>query len=434
MEIKLSLHRKQREIYDHAARFKVLCAGRRFGKSRLAIWKAVFKSLDFPGTIDPLSPETVLLTEPTLVMAKQILWRPLIDLCEKTDLKKLVKDINRSEHRIDFISNKPPIVVAGTNDGNGDGLRGKRLWYYGGDEFQDTTPGVFDTVIRPALSDTKGSTAMLSFTPKGTLNHTYELFQRCHKDSRYASFLRSSLDNPFVDKAEIETARLTLPPRIFRQEFEASFETFASQVYQELSEANKCSVASVPERFDLVVSGVDFGDRHPAITVLGQRLGVWYFLEAWSPKGERPIPQPVFDSEAVRLVAKYNVQYVYCDPSRPSAILALRALGEQYRLQGLTRAIAGFNRISEGNLQVASLIYTGRLQFPIRSRADEPGTSNEVYYGADAYPLFEAYSYKTDKGGNATEEIAPGQFDHCVDSTRYALAVPDGLPSDTKGG
>ena len=47
-DINVSLHDAQMEIFKSEARFKVISAGRRFGKSRLAAWVLLIKALKPP--------------------------------------------------------------------------------------------------------------------------------------------------------------------------------------------------------------------------------------------------------------------------------------------------------------------------------------------------------------------------------------------------
>ena len=44
-ELDVQLHPAQLEIFNSPARFKVVSAGRRFGKSRLAAWILIIKAL-----------------------------------------------------------------------------------------------------------------------------------------------------------------------------------------------------------------------------------------------------------------------------------------------------------------------------------------------------------------------------------------------------
>jgi hypothetical protein len=417
MDINLALHPGQHEVFCNPARIKIVTSGRRWGKSRLQQIKLLERSLSFPGRVDPQSPETVLAAMPTLTQAIGILWTPLVTLCEG-DLSPLIDRIDRTRHTIYPKYGKPPIRVVGANDRNGDGLRGSRILHFAGDEIQDFKPGVFDTVIRPAMADTAGSTALLTGTPKGKLNHLYELFQRGQGgDSSYASFNSpTSVNNTIAGLAEeIELARQTMPEKLFRQEFLATFEDYPGKILYSLSEANKCD--RVPDHLDYAVMGIDWGDVNPCFVVLGVSGGFWYFLEGWQGHWGTPVPQPTQDAEIIRLAQKYNVSATYCDPSRPSSILAVRAIGADLGLIGLQNCVAGVNRIEEGITTMHSLIYSKRLMFPRSVPYNvQPGTVTP----SKAYDLMGSYRRATLPDGRVSHLVAPGQDDHSTDAVRYA--------------
>jgi len=44
-DLNVKLHDKQREVFNSTARFKIVAAGRRFGKSRLAAWILLIEAL-----------------------------------------------------------------------------------------------------------------------------------------------------------------------------------------------------------------------------------------------------------------------------------------------------------------------------------------------------------------------------------------------------
>jgi hypothetical protein len=100
------------------------------------------------------------------------------------------------------------------------------------DEFAMQHPDVWNLVLRPTLSDHQGS-AMFIGTPDGTQNWSYDLYQRgmSGEDPQWKSFLYTTLDGGNVPEWEIEQARKDLDERSFRQEYLATFETYAGQIY-----------------------------------------------------------------------------------------------------------------------------------------------------------------------------------------------------------
>lgn len=72
--------------------------------------------------------------------------------------------------------------------------------------------------IRPTLADLKGDAWFLG-TPKGR-NFFHQLFARGqNSDPEWASWRMPTTANPFIDPAEVESARRDMPPGVFEQEF-----------------------------------------------------------------------------------------------------------------------------------------------------------------------------------------------------------------------
>src|SRR5580765_6905638 len=67
MELVVSLHPAQLEIFKSDARFKVVAAGRRFGKSRLAGWMLLMEALKSDD-------KDVFYVAPTFQQAKDVMW------------------------------------------------------------------------------------------------------------------------------------------------------------------------------------------------------------------------------------------------------------------------------------------------------------------------------------------------------------------------
>lgn len=417
-EYRVSYHPGQVPIVRSDARFKTVVAGRRFGKTVLGKNSVLKKTFSFPRELSLDSPEIVLVTMPTRVQASGIIWEPLVSMVEK--YFPGLAEINRTHYTIKF-PGKPTIKVAGANDKDGDGLRGNKIWYYWGDEQQDVKPGIFESIVRPAMADCPGSTALFTGTPKGKQNGLYLLFQKAETLPDWSSWQMPTSSNPHVPRAEIEEARLTMPERLFLQEMEASFVNFPGKIFYELDESNL--VDFLPESYDLTLLGVDFGDVHPCIVVLGLANKSWHVVEGWLPNTGLPVPQPVFDQNIIRLAGNYRPVQTFCDPSRPSQILGIRALGKEHNLEGLSKAIAGYNRIEEGINDLVSLIYQRKLLFA-RKQVDQgiPGYLSSY----DIYDLFNSYRRATDKLGNVLETVAEGQNDHPIDATRYGLARAKG--------
>jgi phage terminase large subunit-like protein len=218
--MKVSLHAKQAEIFYDTTRFKVVAAGRRFGKSYLAaitlfIEAAKTSKVRSDGVVVDLSLEEVYYVAPTFDQGKKILW-PL--------LKELGHELiaNKWENTGELLLiNGRRISIKGSD--RPDSLRGVGLSYVVMDEYAFMKEEVWELIISPALTRTEGG-ALFIGTPDGK-NHFYELYQRgLGEDPEWKSWHFASATNPFLPIREIEAARGRMATDRFKQEYEASFE------------------------------------------------------------------------------------------------------------------------------------------------------------------------------------------------------------------
>jgi len=208
----------QLEVAASPARFDVIGAGRRTGKTEYAAIKLITKRLE--STVGE-----VFYVAPTQGQARDIMWDKLLDLAGP-----LVKAVNKNNMEIE-IFNGTKIKLKGSD--RPDTMRGVKLYFAVLDEYADMKEDVWSVILRPALSDLQGE-AMFIGTPMGR-NHFYELYVKAQEDTTgtYKAWHYTTYDNPFVPKEEIEAAKAELPSWAFRQEYLASFEARGSQMFKE---------------------------------------------------------------------------------------------------------------------------------------------------------------------------------------------------------
>ena len=207
------------EIFTSPKRFKIASCGRRFGKSYLAAWVLIINALKSDS-------KDVFYVAPTFQQAKDILW---------SILKSIGKDVIKAAHENTAtltLINDRKIYLKGSD--RPDTLRGVGLAYVVMDEYASMKQEVWEMILRPTLADIKGG-ALFIGTPAGK-NHFYQLCLDAQKDEykkEWEAFQFNSTDNPFLDPLEIEAARNTMSTQAFRQEFEATFETFSGGIFKE---------------------------------------------------------------------------------------------------------------------------------------------------------------------------------------------------------
>lgn len=212
----LTLRYAQGQVFNSRKRFRVLVAGRRFGKSYLSCIELLRGAIERPG-------ETFFYAAPTYRMAKDIAWKVMKKLVPKA----WIKSKNETDLKIELV-NGSTIELKGTE--NAMALRGRSLAGVVLDEAAFMDRDVWFEVIRPALADKQGWALFIS-TPDGTASWFYDLW--CYADEGDDDWSRwqfTTIDGDNVPPEEIEAARGQLDARTFRQEFEASFENLSGLV------------------------------------------------------------------------------------------------------------------------------------------------------------------------------------------------------------
>jgi phage terminase large subunit-like protein len=209
----------QQDVFNDKTRFKVVAAGRRCGKSRLAATTLIIEALRCP----PGS--AVLYVSPTMGQSRQIIWDLLLDLGREVIAGSHVNNLDIT------MINGARIYVRGAD--RPDTLRGVSLTYAVLDEVADIKPEAWEQVIRASLSDKKGH-ALFIGTPKGR-NWFHDLWKQGQEDvdGDWKSWHFTTKDNPLIDPTEIESAKKTLSSFAFKQEYLASFSNAGSDIFKE---------------------------------------------------------------------------------------------------------------------------------------------------------------------------------------------------------
>ncbi len=208
----------QSDVYSDPTRFKVVAAGRRTGKSRLAAWLLILNALQ-------TDKGQVFYVAPTQGQARDIMWQTLMELGHP-----VISGSHINNLQIKLV-NGATISLKGAD--RPETMRGVSLKFLVMDEYADMKPDVWEQILRPALADQKGE-AMFIGTPMGR-NHFYELYKYAElgNDPTYKGWHFTSYDNPLLDSEEIDMAKKSMSSYAFRQEFMASFEARGSEMFKE---------------------------------------------------------------------------------------------------------------------------------------------------------------------------------------------------------
>lgn len=218
MELNVELLKWQQEVFNDPTRFKVIAAGRRCGKSRLAAWTLLLAALQS-------NKGHVFYVAPTLNQARDIMWGVLQELG-----RPVITHTHINNMQITLV-NGATISLKGSD--RPDTMRGVSLAYLVMDEYADMKPQVWEEVLRPALTDQKAP-AMFIGTPKGR-NHFYEMYNyaRLSEDIDYKAWHFTSYDNETLDPNEINNAKKSMSSQAFRQEYLSSFEASGEAIFKE---------------------------------------------------------------------------------------------------------------------------------------------------------------------------------------------------------
>ena len=254
------LTRPQTEVFDDPARFRMLAAGRRFGKTHLSLVQLIVWAAQKAGSLNWY-------LAPTYRAAKSIAWRQLKAMVPP----ELFAEKNEVDLSIELINGSRIELKGGDRY---DSLRGNSLSNVILDEAAYIPPDCWEMVIRPALADQRGSAIFIS-TPAG-FNHFHEWYEQAEHEPGWQTFSYNTIEGGNVPPEEVELARRTLDERTFRQEFEASFQSFSGLVFPEFSDENIDD--TVKDMGGPILVGLDFNVGIMAGVIcskVGDTLHIW---------------------------------------------------------------------------------------------------------------------------------------------------------------
>ena len=386
----MALSLAQREISNSAHRFRVLIAGRRFGKSFLAM-NEIAKVARYPN-------RNIYYVAPTYRQCKTIIWEVF---------KKKLQDINwikkSNETDLTFtLRNNTKISLRGAD--NFDSLRGVGLDFIVMDEFANIEEKAWTEVLRPTLSDKQGS-AMFIGTPCGTANWSYDLYNRGKdpNEKAWKSFQFTTLQGGNVLPEEIEQARRDLDVRTFRQEYEATFESYTNRLFYAFDREHNVKVWNKPTPATIYI-GMDFNVDPMSMAVFAREKDDVYQIdevEIYSSNTEEAVSE---------LQTRYPGQriWVYPDPAckqRKTSAGGKTDLTILQNAQFTVKVPNSHNPIRDGVNAVNSKLCSASGQ---RSYYIDPKCKKTI-------ACLEKHSYKE---GTSQPDKDTG-YDHMSDAVRY---------------
>lgn len=245
--------------YNEGAKYVLIKAGRKAGKSVLSRYRLVRASMKPPTIPD----QTNCYIAPERAQAKKIMWRPLKryvwDNGKVKDL--LVKKPNETELWMDF---KSGVRLGLEGAENEDTIRGWNIGESVIDEADSIkSPHFYSEVVEPNFLLTDPNVLFIS-TPK---NRWFTKLWRQAKDGRlgrkWAAFHFTSYDNPYISRAYLDEIKARVPSHIWEQEYMANEYAFSGLQYPEFEGKHIVKPRNVTgPKF---LRFIDWGWDHPSV-------------------------------------------------------------------------------------------------------------------------------------------------------------------------
>lgn len=258
----ISLFPFQQEVFDHKARFKIVAAGRRTGKSYLASVMAYNHCLEHRN-------QRAILIGPTVSMIRESMWTTLKNIVHKSHLEGLPREMDLE---LRFI-NGSRLSLKGFD--RPDSLRGisPSPTFIILDEFAFIKTGAFSEVVLPMATDpNRKAKVLIISTPKGVSGDFYQLYNKGQEENLLWKSWQFTAESVRPDmKEEIALARSTLDLKTFEQEYCATFNNTGDSVFYNFSrENNVCDIEPL-KKGEPVHIAIDFNVKIMASSVFAHR-------------------------------------------------------------------------------------------------------------------------------------------------------------------
>ena len=233
---------KQLDIVESNARFKVILAGRRFGKNIL-LHDALVRDVLNGKLVGWMSPTYKNLGED---------WEKIKEL-----LKPITSEKHEDDHVLTTITGGKLEMWSGVDP---EPVRGRRyhMFIFNEAAFIANLGRTWAKIVRMTLADFKGR-AIFAGTPNG-INDFHTIWSQAADNPEWQRWHYTSYDNPYMDPAEIDASRATMTEDEFRQEVLAEFIEGSGQVFRKILEATVARKQAPQEHHHhVLVGGIDWG-------------------------------------------------------------------------------------------------------------------------------------------------------------------------------
>lgn len=269
MDVKLNikLHENQRVIDSSVALYKVAKCGKRFGKTKWAIYALTRAAGLKPGGV-------FWYIAPTYRQAKNIAWREFKNLIPPQYIKRSVEN-----ELLIMLVNDASIQLIGAD--NEDSLRGPKLDGVVFDEVAYINKYIWNQIIRGQLLGSGGEESGFAWFISSPLNPIESMGK--NKEDWYPEFYQEALrkrqagnmswdafhftiyDNPTLSRDQIDEIKADSTEDAWGVEYLANESAHAGHVYSEFNYARH--VMECESGSSVLVRGLDWGIAHPTVAL-----------------------------------------------------------------------------------------------------------------------------------------------------------------------
>lgn len=375
-------HPGQVPVRDNDARYRVLGAGRRFGKTKLAANEIVKWSR---------KPDQMIWWVANTYKNVRRGYREVVRQMPTSWLAKPAPVATSNELMLTL---KNGTIIEFYSGGNPDALAGEGVDFMVVDEAALIANEVWSQLLRPTLADRNGH-ALIFSTPRGH-NWFWEAYNRGQDDAQksWASWTFPQTVNPYIPDSETEEMRLELPKVLFAQEIMAEFLASGASIFGEGVNTNGAVLDMLEQPMGDIYVGIDLGKEND-FTVISASRGA----------DRMPVHREKFN-----------------DISWPAQRERIRnAIDDLTNTPGVTSVTAGIDSTGLGDVVYDDLTEEGVDVIPIKfnnswkeqavKRLAADMEKGEAHIMAEQLREFESYEYSISDAGNYKFEAASGHDD-----------------------
>jgi len=364
-------YKLQKEIIEDTARFKVVCAGRRVGKSTLSIILASIKMLEG---------KRIAFITPEYSLAEKFYEDILENFPDEVISKK-------NKARVTFSIKTGGLIKFFSGEAI-NRVRGYEFDFIVVDEAAHIPDLQFEwqQSLRPLLMKTRGSALFIS-SPFGK-NYFYSLFQKgVNGEDGFKSWQFSSHHNPYLPEDELNELISTMPEAIYKQEILAEPGENVSNPFG--TDAIMRNTISQLSNNEPVILAADLARVNDWTVIIGlDSQGVMCYFDRFRMPWEMTI------DKLKELRAKFPFVQLVLDATGVGSVILERAQHEIYNVYGFE-----FSSTSKPKV-IHQLIKAVEM--------------NEIKFNDITAREMNTYQYKYSSSGNLKYEAAPGYNDDCV--------------------